>query len=93
MKKLVENNKVIVGRRFRSNDLTTSCFSGAYPYMSDGALMRSTKETPIYCYSTNVQVDGEVVGATIWTTNPNGDEAVSRMESEATRIQSTTPRL
>lgn len=74
MKQYAEHDKVGIFHALRADEMYVRTFSGGYPYLKNGLLVRSSSAQPIYSYGKNYEKDGKKFAMFVWTTNKNQEE-------------------
>ncbi len=86
MKQYAEHDRVGICHALRKDDMYTRTFSGGYPYLKNGIIVRSTSLEPIYSYGKNFEKDGKKFALFVWTTNKNESEIEKLFKSSAKKI-------
>lgn len=68
MKQYAEHNKVGICHALRGDDIYVRVFSGGYPYMRSGVIMRSSSVNPVYSYGKNYERNSSKFALFVWTT-------------------------
>lgn len=74
MKQYAEHDKIGICHALRSDGMQTRVFSGGYPYINNGTVVRSDSANPIYSYGKNYEKNGNKFALFIWTTEK--DESI-----------------
>ena len=74
MNQYAEHDRVGLCHALRNDEIYTRVFSGGYPYLKDGILLRSNSAAPIYSYGKNYKKNGKKFAMFVWTTNSNASE-------------------
>lgn len=81
MKQYAEHNKVGICHSLKKDDMYVRVFSGGYPYMKEGIIVRSNSVEPIYSYGKNYEKNNIKFAFFVWTTNSNQSEIEDLFES------------
>lgn len=68
MRQFAENGRIGICHSLRGNDLYIRVFSGGYPYINNGTIVRSSKNAPIYSYGKNYVLNDKEFALFMWTT-------------------------
>jgi len=88
MKQYAEHDKVGLCHALRKDDIYVRTFSGGYPYLNNGVLVRSNSLKPIYSYGKNYKKKGDKFALFVWTTNKDQSEIEKLFKSLAPKITS-----
>lgn len=81
MKQYAEHDRVGLCHALRNDEIYTRVFSGGYPYLKDGILLRSNSAAPIYSYGKNYKKSGKKFAMFVWTTNSSESEIEKMFKS------------
>jgi hypothetical protein len=76
MKQYAEHNRIGICNSLRGNEMYKRVYSGGYPYLNNGLIVRSSSIVPIYSYGKNYKKHDSDFALFVWTT-----------ESDAAKIE------
>jgi hypothetical protein len=81
MKQYAEHDKVGLCHALRKDEMYVRTFSGGYPYLKNGILVRSSSVAPIYSYGKNYEKNDKKFAMFVWTTNSDSTEVEKTFKS------------
>lgn len=69
MKQYAEHDRIGICHALRGDQMYFMTYSGGYPYLNNGVLLRSSSLEPIYSYGKNYEKNGKKFALFVWTTN------------------------
>lgn len=78
MKQYAEHDRVGLCHPLRGDQMYVRVFSGGYPYLRNGAIVRSDSINPIYSYGKNFEKNDKKFAMFVWTTN-NDQSAIDTL--------------
>jgi len=88
MKQYAEHDKVGIFHALRRDDMYVRTFSGGYPYLNNGTLVRSNTLSPLYSYGKNYEKEGKKFAFFVWTTNSDQSSIEELFESLLQKVTS-----
>jgi hypothetical protein len=86
MKQYAEHNKIGVCHSLREDNMYVRTFSGGYPYISNGVILRSSSTQPIYSYGKNYEKDDKKFALFVWTTINDQEKIKEAFDSVASSV-------
>jgi len=86
MKQYAEHDRIGICHALRGDDMYTAVFSGGYPYLRDGMVVRSNSKAPIYSYGKNYEKDGTKFAFFIWTTESDESKITQQFEQSLDEV-------
>lgn len=71
MKQYAEHDRVGICHSLREDEMYVRVFSGGYPYLKNGLIVRSNSIDPIYSYGKNYIKNDKKFALFVWTTEKN----------------------
>ena len=87
MKQYAEHDRVGLCHALRKDEMYVRTFSGGYPYLKNGVLLRSSSVAPIYSYGKNYKKNNKKFAMFVWTTNSNEAEIEKMFKSLAKDVR------
>ena len=87
MKQYAEHDRIGLCHALRKDEMYVRTFSGGYPYLKNGVLVRSSSVAPIYSYGKNYEKNNKKFAMFVWTTNSNEAEIEKMFKSLAKDVR------
>ena len=81
MKQYAEHDRIGLCHALRKDEMYVRTFSGGYPYLKNGVLVRSSSVAPIYSYGKNYEKNDKKFAMFVWTTNSSETEIEKMFQS------------
>lgn len=86
MKQYAEHDRIGISHALRKDDMYFRTFSGGYPYLKNGILVRSNSIAPIYSYGKNYTRGESKFALFVWTTNGDQKEIEKLFDLALTKV-------
>lgn len=81
MKQYAEHDRVGICHALRRDEIYKRVFSGGYPYINNGLILRSSSLKPIYSYGKNYEKFDVKFALFVWTTEDSQQKIEELFES------------